>query len=432
MSNPSSALCRFIASDEANSSILDDGSAITVLQSSSDDERRDDRRDPGFGGGGFGGGGFGGGFGFGYGFSPLDLIFPPWPYGYYSYGWWAPPPRMSLPEAIFSFVFGDGDPNTALRAARLRAMAETIRANGGAVVAESLAPYLDPPPLSKSADSTYLVDESWVLPAVTELGGRPEVADDGTICYCFDDLTVSAMATQANLILADPGLAAVPTLGAAQLAELAAERGIPTRGSDAPALREALSEWADDQISSQSASGQSDLFPQGYLEERQVPFSNAEGGQLFAAGALGLINFGGAAYLGSLLADLQSQLPPGMGRLPEELGALQDLYPFLLAYAVAYVAVPAVRFLQLQRTNAEIDERNANRRAWRDQLRQGGDALKKRLQAAAQRKKTLRLVTEEEVSFDSSKDLAEQREEQTPGLDDFDRRLREASGGKGK
>ena len=150
-----------------------------------------------------------------------------------------------------------------------------------------------------------------------------------------------------------------------------------------------------------------------------------------AAGALGLINFGGAAYLGSLLADLQSQLPPGMGRLLEELGALQDLYPFL-AYAVAYVAVPAVRFLQLQRTNAEIDERNANRRAWRDQLRQGGDALKKRLQAAAQRKKTLRLVTEEEVSFDSSKDLAEQREEQTPGLDDFDRRLREASGGKGK
>ena len=81
-------------------------------------------------------------------------------------------------------------------------------------------------------------------------------------------------------------------------------------------------------------------------------------GSLFAAGALGLINFGGAAYLGSLLADLQSQLPPGMGRLPEELGALQDLYPFLLAYAVAYVAVPAVRFLQLQRTNAEIDERN--------------------------------------------------------------------------
>ena len=73
-----------------------------------------------------------GGFGFGYGYSPLDLFFPR-PFGYYGYGWFAPPPRMSLPEAIFSFVFGDGDPNVALRAARVRAMAEVIRASGGAV-----------------------------------------------------------------------------------------------------------------------------------------------------------------------------------------------------------------------------------------------------------------------------------------------------------
>merc|ERR1719399_2627866 len=104
----------------------------------------------------------------------LDLIFPP-PYGFYG-GWFEPPPRMSLPEAIFSFVFGDGDPNVALRAARVRALAEVIRENGGAVVADSLAPFLDPPPL---APATSNVDESWILPAVTELGGRPEVADDG-------------------------------------------------------------------------------------------------------------------------------------------------------------------------------------------------------------------------------------------------------------
>jgi hypothetical protein len=56
--------------------------AISVLQSSSDE--REDRG--GFGGNerggmmGGGGGMFGGGFGFGYGFSPLDLLFPPWPY----------------------------------------------------------------------------------------------------------------------------------------------------------------------------------------------------------------------------------------------------------------------------------------------------------------------------------------------------------------
>ena len=48
------------------------------------------------------------------GFSPLDILFPPWPYGYYGYGWFSPPPRMSLPEAIFSFVFGDGTRRRAL------------------------------------------------------------------------------------------------------------------------------------------------------------------------------------------------------------------------------------------------------------------------------------------------------------------------------
>ena len=52
----------------------------------------------------------------------------------YYYGWYEPPPQMSLPEAFFSFVFGDGDPNAALRAARVQALAGAIRQNGGAVV----------------------------------------------------------------------------------------------------------------------------------------------------------------------------------------------------------------------------------------------------------------------------------------------------------
>mmetsp|Transcript_48894 Transcript_48894/g.163166 ORF Transcript_48894/g.163166 Transcript_48894/m.163166 type:complete len:263 (-) Transcript_48894:168-956(-) len=168
--------------------------------------------------------------------------------------------------------------------------------------------------------------------------------------------------------------------------------------------------------------GGGSLFPGGYLEERTAPFSNAEGGQLFAAGALGLLNFGGCAYLGSLLA----QLPPG-AQLPGELGAVQAVFPLLLAYAVSYVAIPAVRFARLQAKNAAVAQRNANRRAWRDALRRGGSELQKRLEAASRRGKKLRLVSEEDVAFDSSKSLAEQPEQQTPALDDFDRRLRDAT-----
>ena len=129
-------------------------------------------------------------------FSPLDLFFPRRYYYYGLYDPWYRPPPMSFPEALFSFAFGDGDPNKALPAARTRALAEVIRANGGAVVAEQLAPYLDPPadlPNARGAEFEGTnVDESWVLPACLELGGRPEVADDGTIVYVFDELQARA------------------------------------------------------------------------------------------------------------------------------------------------------------------------------------------------------------------------------------------------
>ena len=405
--------------------------AITVITSGGSDER--DRDDRGFGGerrggGMFGGGMFGGpfgGFGFGYGYSPLDLLFPP-PWGFYRYGWFSPPPKMSLPEAIYSFVFGDGDPNTALRAARVRAMAEVIRSNGGAVVAENLAPFLDPPTTPAQSAASNIVDESWVLPAVTELGGRPEVNEDGTIVYVFDDLTVSSLASEADLVLADPALAGVGSLTAEKLAELASKRQISTSGADAASLRDALRKWAGDTLSSSSlqrgGSGKSTLFPDGYLEERTAPFSNADNGQQIAAGVLGLINFGGAAYLANLL----SQVPPGV-RLPDELGLVQDILPFLLAYAVSYIAIPAARFVKLQASNADIEQRNTNRRAWRDALRQPTDALRRRIGASSQSKRSIRVVGEEEVEFDSAKGLGEQAVEQTPGLDDFDRRLKEAA-----
>ena len=34
------------------------------------------------------------------------------------------------------------------------------------------------------------VDESWVLPAVTEFGGFPEVTADGDIIYTFEDMSI--------------------------------------------------------------------------------------------------------------------------------------------------------------------------------------------------------------------------------------------------
>lgn len=68
------------------------------------------------------------------------------------------------------------------------------------MVAEQLAPYLDVPApkdptayaVAGSSPLTAVVDESFVLPALTRLNGRPEVTPDGNIVYVFPDLMTSA------------------------------------------------------------------------------------------------------------------------------------------------------------------------------------------------------------------------------------------------
>jgi len=404
--------------------------AITVLTSSSQSEGKGERRGNTRGGYGVLGGG-NMGFGDGFGPSPLDLFLPRRNYRYY--GWFAPPPRMSLPEAIFSFVFGDGDPNQALRAARLRGLADVIKRNGGAALAEQLAPYSDPPPPNR-VDET-LVDESWVLPAVVELGGRQEVSEDGTIVYVFDDLTVSSIASDANLVLADPALADLESLDETELAELARERRVELpdgTATDGKALRRALRTWAAQTLAQDGGggsggSGGGALFPQGFLEEKVAPFSSAEPGQLVAAGLLGLVNLGGVAFLGTLLADLPAGavFPEGL----EWLGLVQALFPALALYAGSFIALPALRYVRLQRRNKDIEQRNRNRAAWQTKLEREGVAPK-RLEAAKRFGRTLRIVREDNVAFDSAKSLTEQQGAmQAPALDDFDRRLRESGGG---
>lgn len=68
------------------------------------------------------------------------------------------------------------------------------------MVAEQLAPYLDVPApkdptayaVVGSSPLTAVVDESFVLPVLTRLNGRPEVTPDGNIVYVFPDLMTSA------------------------------------------------------------------------------------------------------------------------------------------------------------------------------------------------------------------------------------------------
>jgi len=214
-------------------------SAIFVLATagSSDREDKSDSRS----GGGEGGFSIDGGFvpsNVYYGSNPFELFYYN-PYGYADY---QRPPKMGFLESVFSFVFGDGDPNNGRDQAVLKAVASTARQNGGALIAEQIAPFVDAPSYRSSQDAMN-VNESWVLDTVARLSGRPEVTKSGDIVYVFKDLQVSA------------------------------QESPQSRGLD-------------------------------LLEEQEVPLSLADGDTLFWVVVFGAFNLLGAAYLGTQLASL--------------------------------------------------------------------------------------------------------------------------------
>lgn len=125
--------------------------------SSSDNDRDNGRRESG------GGGGMrmGGGWNFFWGPSPLDFFYYRPYYGSYYNQRQEPrdPEDMGFLESIFSYVFGDGDPNAGLEEKRLRLAAQMIRNSNGAVTAEQLAPFCDEAPTPKQSQESTLVDE---------------------------------------------------------------------------------------------------------------------------------------------------------------------------------------------------------------------------------------------------------------------------------
>ena len=151
--------------------------AIAIAMSSANNDREGGNR-------GYGGGGYRGGF-----FVPrfwIGDIF-----------WWFSPGynrrrrqrrrqtnnyQMNFLESVFSFLFGDGNPNADLEEFRWQAIGAVIRANKGAVAGEQIAPYVD------EVDA----DEDYMIPVLSRFNGYPEVSDRGEIVYYFPELQVMA------------------------------------------------------------------------------------------------------------------------------------------------------------------------------------------------------------------------------------------------
>lgn len=95
--------------------------------------------------------------------------------------------ELNFLEAVFSFLFGDGNPNAGLEDRRWQAIGTLIRNNRGAVTAEQVAPYLDD--LGQGYAQEY---EEYMLPVLTRFNGRPEVSPTGDIIYHFPELQTTA------------------------------------------------------------------------------------------------------------------------------------------------------------------------------------------------------------------------------------------------
>mmetsp|Transcript_1537 Transcript_1537/g.2962 ORF Transcript_1537/g.2962 Transcript_1537/m.2962 type:complete len:628 (+) Transcript_1537:104-1987(+) len=410
---------------------------MTSSGSSDDDRRRDDRR-----GGGMGGmGGMFGGF---WGPSPFDFFYyRPYYSRYYTSpgnagGKQRDPEEMGFLESVFSYVFGDGNPNGDVEERRIALVAEMIRQNGGAVTAEQLAPFCDDAPMpltaeGKLGEERVYVDESFVLPIVTQLDGEPQVTEEGDIVYTFPELMTSA-STRAPVafvtseetaqirretrILKKAGLeAGAPTSSIKGLLDM---NRISTRGAlDRADLLDILAEALPDEKSTDDTEDVSDPT---LLLERQYKFSLADGGQTILAGVLGVVNLGGALYLGNLLGQYAAY---GV-RLPSYMGLVQQFFPLLLGYAVLFNAIPLARNFLIQNQNAKINARNQARKSWKAVLEQNAGNVKRKLMAASrfgQRMKQLG-AGGKDIVFDTSKEFVEvEKVKERDAMEEFDKML---------
>ncbi|MCY7284087.1 MAG: hypothetical protein LH679_11725, partial [Cyanobacteria bacterium CAN_BIN43] len=103
--------------------------------------------------------------------------------------------EMNFLESVFSFLFGDGDPNAELSDRRWQTIATVIRNNGGAIAAEQVVPYLD-----ELGDRSQQEFEDYMLPVLTRFNGRPEVSPTGQLVYHFPELQVSAQQQQSKSV----------------------------------------------------------------------------------------------------------------------------------------------------------------------------------------------------------------------------------------
>lgn len=272
--------------------------------------------------------------------------------------------QLTFLEAIFSFVFGDGDPNAEFDDQRWAALGQMIQERGGVVTAEEMAPYLDPPAGQAQGQQGTYVDESYVLPALIRFGGEPIVDEaTGTLVYRFPGLQAS-------------GVTLERVRGASTISEV----------------------------------------PQ----EKTWELTAASMGQVLGVVALGAFNVAGVLTLSGLLTDPQARYMLTY----QGLGWVGAILPALQVYAATFFGIPALRSLFNMQRNMQIVDRNDRRIQAAELLDSGARWLREKL-SAARREGRNRFVRKSDVVFTTDKETGQQLNERD--TDDWDQRLRKSS-----
>lgn len=415
--------------------------------------------------------------------SPFDfLYYSTRPYGYgYGYGYGQSEEKGFL-QSCFSFLFGDGDPNADFTERTSAAAAAVIRANGGAVTAEQLAPLLapsiDPDRAAEDAARPGApVSEGWMLPILLQFNGEPKVTDNGDLVYIFPELMASADVDIGQQRLMLPETTSLseqvafierpaawrPAVGErVVIKDINENRPVLRRieGRSGPAMglfsrRDDIQECVgmegtvviderdrfplgvsfDGQQEPNAYFKLDELLPAGAdevgLSLRELPqrFSTAPTSQLVFAGVLGAANLAAVVYLGNLLAPLAGVPAANFGDSAGLISLLRTLYTPLLVYATGFAIVPAVRAFIVRQKNRAIQARNAVRESWGRALGSGSlaEVVKRKIKAAKSlRPKLQRVTRDSQGQFSTSRDLAEYKDkDKLPGssFDDFDARL---------
>jgi len=275
--------------------------------------------------------------------------------------------KESFLDKCFSFLFGDGDPNQGLSERYWQTIANILKANGGVIVAEQLAPYA----LSEGKN------EDWVLPILVRFNGNCDVSDNGNIIYSFPSF-------QQKKSLSGPAQSTFDSSPGAASSTQPEE------------LHQLFRKHVEHQMSShERQDAQSHL--EMYLRERPWELTHVSSGTRTT-----IICFAIFVSIGSVwLTQMTSVLP-----------LLAMLKPVLWAMAVygsMFLIIPAIRSMLINKRNEGITARNSIRFTAANKLQSAADELRKKLDEADHaRHVAMEKANTEEVAYSTDKDLLEQ------------------------